>query len=266
MTILGLIFDMIGAVILGFQPQLTLWDTGTCPRIIWLNALGWGFIFIGFGLILISELLHKKGRHNPVNNKIKKTIAREGLIIIILLVIAGLSLMLNTLQAKRFDSKGNVHMNDDNIKRYNLFIPEKTQKPSGFDMLTAIPIDTSLSREDYIALAKKELLNRSGFSNIDIVWFDELERRFGTTSGERIDRYYDEREKVKKEMKDWGETHLAAMAGISLEHFYSSIKKLAYLKQKINFSGAAFFFTFLAYPLHLLIRFILWAIRTLKQK
>lgn len=266
MTILGLILDMVGALILGFEPQLTLWDTGT-HQIVWLHYLGWGFIIIGFGLVLVSELLQKKGRHKShMDNKIKKIIAREGLIIIILLAIAGLSLMLDTLQSKRFDSKGNIYMNDDNIKRYNLFIPEKTQKPSGFDMLTAIPIDTSLSREDYIALAKKELLNRSRFSNIDIVWFDELEKRFGTTSGEKVDRYYEEREKVKKEMKDWGETHLAAMAGISLEHFYSSVKKINYLKQKINFSGAAFSFAFLAYPLYLLIRFILWAIRILKQK
>lgn|GEM_PF-1468227 len=198
----------------------------------------------------------------------KKIIAREGLIIIILLLLSGISLMLNSLQAKRFDSKGNVYLKDDDIRRYSLFIPEKRQESTGFDVSAAIPVDTSLSRDDYVALAKQELLNRSGFNNVE--WhffsFDALEKRFGATSGEKVDRYYKEREKVEQEMKDWGEAHLAGMAGISLKDFDNSVKKIKRLKQKINFSGTAFFFIFLAYPIYLIIRFIAWAVRVLKQK
>ncbi|MFH1198825.1 MAG: hypothetical protein V1650_01495 [Candidatus Omnitrophota bacterium] len=51
---------MIGVVILGFQPQATLWGTGVRPKIIWLNILGWGFMFVGFGLMLISVTLSRK--------------------------------------------------------------------------------------------------------------------------------------------------------------------------------------------------------------
>ncbi|MCX5698329.1 MAG: hypothetical protein NTX01_01335 [Candidatus Omnitrophica bacterium] len=59
MSILGLIFNMIGVAILGFQPQVTLWGSGIRPKIILLNILGWGFMFAGFGLMLISEVLQK---------------------------------------------------------------------------------------------------------------------------------------------------------------------------------------------------------------
>ena len=82
MSILGLIFNMIGIVILGFQPQVTLWDTGIRPKIIWLNILGWGLMFVGFGLMLISELLQKREDINPMKINLKKIIAREGLVIL----------------------------------------------------------------------------------------------------------------------------------------------------------------------------------------
>ncbi len=199
---------------------------------------------------------------------IKKIIAREGLVIVILLAVSGLSLLLNTLQSKKFDRNNNVCLKDTDIQKYNLFISQEEKKSSGFDISTAIPEDTSLSRDDYIALAKQELLNRSGFNNIE--WhffsFDDLEKRFGATGGEKVDRYYKEREKVEKEMKGWGETHLAAMAGISLKHYEDSIKKIDYLKRKVNLYGVAFFFALLAYPIYLFIRFIIWAIKTLKEK
>jgi len=53
---------MIGVVILGFQPQITLWDTGTRPKIAWLNILGWALMFSGFGLMLIAEWFKNKRR------------------------------------------------------------------------------------------------------------------------------------------------------------------------------------------------------------
>ena len=56
----GLILNMIGVVILGFQPYQTLWDTGTRAKITWLNILGWGSMFIGFGLMLFVEFNLRK--------------------------------------------------------------------------------------------------------------------------------------------------------------------------------------------------------------
>ena len=199
---------------------------------------------------------------------IKRIIAREGLVIVILLVVSGVSLMLNALQSRKFDSKGNVYLKDADIQKYGLFIPQEEKQSSGFEISTAIPADTSLSRNDYIALAKQELLNRSGFNNVE--WhffsFDALDKRFGATGGEKVDRYYKEREAVEKEMRDWGETHLALMAGISLKHYENATKQIGGLKQKISFSSVTFFFALLAYPFYLLIRFICWAINMLKSK
>ena len=55
----GLILNMIGVLILGLQPEVTLWDTGTGPKLAWLNTLGWVFLFFGFGLILFVECRKK---------------------------------------------------------------------------------------------------------------------------------------------------------------------------------------------------------------
>ena len=238
------------------------------------DRVGTGTLTLATVNKLISRLENAIGEFNRTlemrmcTKKIKKIVAREGLIIIVLLCVAGLCFMFEGLQSKRFDTKGNVYLTDKDIHRYNLFIPTEKQKQSGFDKFTAIPEDSVLSRDDYIALAKEELLNRCGFNRFewDFFSFDELEKRFGATGGEKVDRYYKERENAEKEMKDWVETHLASMAGISYRHFYKNIGKINYLKTKINFSGIAFFFLIFAYPVYLLIRFILWAIKTLKEK
>ena len=55
MNKLGLILNMMGVIILGFQPYDTLWDAGTRAKVGWLNALGWGCLFIGFLLMLVAE-------------------------------------------------------------------------------------------------------------------------------------------------------------------------------------------------------------------
>lgn len=62
MTILGLIFNMIGVVILGLQPTAAYYDTGIHPRIAWLDLSGWTFLFIGFGLMLYNELRKNKAK------------------------------------------------------------------------------------------------------------------------------------------------------------------------------------------------------------
>ncbi len=200
--------------------------------------------------------------------KVRKIVAREGLIIIILLCVAGLCFMFEGLQSSRFDAKGNAYLTDKDIKRYNLFIPTEKQKDSAFDNFTAMPVDSVLSRDDYIKLAKEELLSRCGFNRYEWDFFslDELEKRFGAAKGEKVNRYYKERENARKEMQDWGETHLASMAGISYVCFYKNIGKISYLKTKINFYGIAIFFLIFIYPIYLLTRFIIWAIKTVREK
>ena len=197
--------------------------------------------------------------------KIRRIIAREGLIIIAIALVASICLILDNLQSKKYNHRS---LDAKKIEQYNLFVPDTNQKPEGFDPSRAIPVDTSLSRVDFQILAKKELLNRNGFSTIEwsIIYFDELDKKFGQSKGENVDRYYKECDNLKKEMKNWGDQHLSAMAGISLEDFNNSIKKISYLKRRFDFSAVAVFFFVFAYPAYLLIRFIIWAIKTLREK
>lgn len=62
MTKTGLSLNMLGAFILGLQPQVTLWDTGTKPKMAWLNLLGWVCMFAGFLLMLAAEVKRSKGK------------------------------------------------------------------------------------------------------------------------------------------------------------------------------------------------------------
>jgi len=52
---IGLILNIVGVVILGFQPNLTLWDSGTKPKFAILNILGWVCLGVGFLLQLFAE-------------------------------------------------------------------------------------------------------------------------------------------------------------------------------------------------------------------
>jgi hypothetical protein len=52
---IGLVFNMIGVAILGFQPQVTLWDVGTAAKYPGLNILGWGLLFFGFLMMFLVE-------------------------------------------------------------------------------------------------------------------------------------------------------------------------------------------------------------------
>jgi len=56
----GLILDMLAAVMLGFQPMKTLWDTGTRAKYPWLNFLAWSLLFIGFACQLAATYLPKE--------------------------------------------------------------------------------------------------------------------------------------------------------------------------------------------------------------
>ena len=51
----GLVFNIIGVAILGFQP-LELWvSAGIKPKHNFLNVLGWSFLGLGFLLQLIAK-------------------------------------------------------------------------------------------------------------------------------------------------------------------------------------------------------------------
>jgi len=52
---MGLVLNIIGVMILGFQPNVTLWDTGIKPKYTLLNILGWGLLGVGFLLQLIAR-------------------------------------------------------------------------------------------------------------------------------------------------------------------------------------------------------------------
>jgi hypothetical protein len=52
---IGLIFNILGVIILGFQPNVTLWETGIKPKYAFLNILGWGLLGVGFLLQLIAK-------------------------------------------------------------------------------------------------------------------------------------------------------------------------------------------------------------------
>lgn len=59
MKITGLILNIIGVVIVGFQPMSGTYDTIGLPDYPILNRIGWGFLLIGFGLMLFSEIKEK---------------------------------------------------------------------------------------------------------------------------------------------------------------------------------------------------------------
>ena len=120
---------------------------------------------------------------------VKKVIAREGLIIIALILLSIVCFKLESWQSKDFDREGRRILNSTEIEKFNLFKPAQ-RKVEGFDPYTAIPaskptyklsqvtaegfdpatapksVDTTPSREEYEAMAKEELLNRAGFSNL----------------------------------------------------------------------------------------------------
>jgi hypothetical protein len=203
-----------------------------------------------------------------MKTKIKKIVAREGLIIVSIIFVASICLMLDSLQSKKFNISGHRWLNTKKVEQYNLFKPDKNQKPEGFDLSTAIPVDSSLTRDEYQTLAKQQLLNNNGFDNFEgaFISFEYLEKRFNQATGEKVDTYYSERDKLKEEMKNWSGKRLAAMADISLAHFNDSIEKISYLKRRFDFSAVAVFFFVFAYPAYLLIQFIIWAIKTLREK
>ncbi|MEA3369658.1 MAG: hypothetical protein U9Q24_04860 [Candidatus Ratteibacteria bacterium] len=200
--------------------------------------------------------------------KLKKILTRECPIIIALIFVASICLILGHLQSKKFSSDGYRYLSDKDIQRYNLFILGKRQKLRKFALLSAIPVNSFLTREDFKKLAKRELLNRKGFGNFEwaIVWNDELEKRFGKTTGEEVDNYFEERKQLTEKMRNWSDKHLAARAEISLGHFSNSINEIAHLKKKINFSLIPIFLFVCVYPIYLLISFTVWAIKTLKKE
>lgn len=60
MNVAGLISNMVGVIIIGFQ-RYTIGFGGTspAPELPWLYWLGWGCMFIGFSLMLASEIIKR---------------------------------------------------------------------------------------------------------------------------------------------------------------------------------------------------------------
>ena len=52
---IGLGLNIIGVIILGFQPYVTLWGTGTRAKYPFLNILGWGLLGVGFLVQLLAK-------------------------------------------------------------------------------------------------------------------------------------------------------------------------------------------------------------------
>ncbi len=183
--------------------------------------------------------------------KTKKIIAREGLIIIVLILASTVCFQLGSPFSKNFDKNGRRILSKKEVEKFSLFIAD-VRKVEGFDPDTAIPaqkttfklsqvtsegfdpstakptVDTSPTRQEYQMLAEEELLNRAGFAEAEnhIVWDDDLEKRFGVTKGKTVEAYFAKLELVRREMRSWSEEHLAAMAQISFEHFERSLKKI----------------------------------------
>jgi len=57
MTIAGLILNMLGVAILGFQKYGTTFNGASVPERRWLYILGWIVMFIGFALMLVAEIV-----------------------------------------------------------------------------------------------------------------------------------------------------------------------------------------------------------------
>jgi len=60
-AIAGLILNMIGVVVLGFQKYSTIIGVGNAPDKRWLYILGWLIMFTGFALMLATEVIKKFG-------------------------------------------------------------------------------------------------------------------------------------------------------------------------------------------------------------
>jgi hypothetical protein len=70
---------------------------------------------------------------------VKKIVAREGLIIIGLILMSVLCFQLESWKPKDFDDDGKRVLTKKEIEQFNLFQPDQ-RKTQGFDPYTAIPV------------------------------------------------------------------------------------------------------------------------------
>jgi len=158
--------------------------------------------------------------------KVKRLIAREGLIIISLLLLAGISFALDLwLQDQRSFYYANVQEIEPIVPgQIAANKPPDSWIPEG--IVLQFPKNTS---HDVITQTIKR-----DFPNIK----GEEWEIFDSPQGKNVDASYDEKGK-------------------------RVFENIIY---KINFSGIYIFFLLFAYPLYLLVRFVVWAIGTLKEK
>jgi len=189
---------------------------------------------------------------------IKKIISREGLIILVILLLFGIYFWLWDIEVNKFDGYKRK-LSHDEVQRYNLYIP-RVIKTQSFDILNSIPVDSLLSREQYKLIAKAELLARHGFRNPH--FFPLGERGDAETKIQAVEM---ESDKVRDQAEKWSDERLAGLASVSLEHFNSQINKIDHLTKR-NYGEMGVFILICLYPIYLIFRFIFWAIITLKEK
>ncbi len=148
---------------------------------------------------------------------IKKTIAREGLVILGIIAVGGLIILLSFV-----------------------FPPYPAPINSKFDITTAKPVENT---RDYYA--------------------EEIE-------GKKSSQYLSETDKSNQDSNEWVDvpvdTAKKVVTDLLTKKSYrlSDIERMNRGQQNIN--NAGFFIIFLGYPVYLIIRFITWSIRILREK
>jgi len=158
--------------------------------------------------------------------KVKRIIAREGLIIITLIFVAGVSFFLDL----RLSSHKSLY--EASVQEIEPFIPVDKDPLVGGRYVFSQGIILRFPKNTNNDVIKQTI--RKDFPNIKgDDWFI-----FDSPKGENINASYDEKG----------------------NRVFNSII------YKIGWSYASLFFLIFAYPLYLIIRFVIWAIGTLKEK
>lgn len=194
--------------------------------------------------------------------KIKKVIAREGLIIICLLVVSTLLIYLGGMLSKTVGL-----VTKEELQRAGVFDYKVENTDSKFDLSSAIPIG-SLSDGEIQKLALNEILKREGLHfKSKIVWVNELpegDPARGESREEMIKKNEDINAAVQA-IENLSDKDVAAFAKVSLGKLDGFAVQRNKKFFKFNFSDLGYGFLFLGYPIYLLGRFIVWAIKTLKK-
>lgn len=197
-----------------------------------------------------------------MQQRIKKIIAREGLVIICLLIVSTSLIYLGGMLSK---TEGLV--TKEELQRAGVFDYKANNVTSGFDPLSAIPIG-SLSEEEIRKLALNEILKREGLHfKGRIVWLDELPENDPTRSESQEEMTQKNRDinDAQEALEKLSDKNVAAFAKVFLGKLDSfAVQRGKGLK--FDFTQLGWSLLLWGYSIYLLIRFIVWAIRTLKTE